>query len=260
MIFSIQRYLEDFFERRGLRDVDQYAISYANVYDRTRPGQAQERLKAIRRIRTAFYKNNNQLDRENFEGLLLSTLDKRFKKKLENHDRFPGGTNKERRQILEGPRLTISSILQGFKNATEARAVDAFWKSRKNGIMHSSPETVGQSLLAVFAKGVLSGRSGLVLREVLSGIGFVDLMIILSQVPHLVEMKIVRRTLDAVAQIESYMTKEGRSVGWLLLIDARPHPRSESIPGIFRLRNGIVRTVVVEINPIPPSRIRLTSN
>jgi len=34
MIFSVQRFLEDHFERRGLEDVDQYAIQVANVVER----------------------------------------------------------------------------------------------------------------------------------------------------------------------------------------------------------------------------------
>jgi len=42
MIFSVQRFVEDLLERRGLADVDQYAIRVANVFERVRPGASEK--------------------------------------------------------------------------------------------------------------------------------------------------------------------------------------------------------------------------
>lgn len=82
MIFSIQRYIEDYFERRNLTDVDQYAVRLANVYGDS-PQQATEKkiLQAFHRIRTVFYRNNQHLNRNELELTLLRLLRTRFKKK-----------------------------------------------------------------------------------------------------------------------------------------------------------------------------------
>ena len=82
MIFSIQTYLEDYFNRRGLGDPDQYAVSLARLYDRERHAKsASAFLAAMKRVRTVFYRRNDRIDRATFEGKLLAVLDSRFKKK-----------------------------------------------------------------------------------------------------------------------------------------------------------------------------------
>ncbi|HEX8144764.1 MAG TPA: hypothetical protein VF553_19500 [Pyrinomonadaceae bacterium] len=85
MIFSIQRYLEDYFERLGLRDVDQYAVKLANIYSSLSPTLSDEDvLRSIRRIHTVFFRNNANLDRTEFESKLLATLKRQFKKKSQS--------------------------------------------------------------------------------------------------------------------------------------------------------------------------------
>ena len=82
MIFSVQRYLEDYFNRCGLSDPDQYAISLAKLYDRERHGKpATTFLASMKRIRTVFYKTNPGRQRDGFERKLLALLDGKFKKK-----------------------------------------------------------------------------------------------------------------------------------------------------------------------------------
>lgn len=82
MIFSIQTYLEDYFNRRGLGDPDQYAVALARLYDRERYGKSAPAFLAdMRRIRTAFYRRNDHVQRDTFESKLLTVLDGRFKKK-----------------------------------------------------------------------------------------------------------------------------------------------------------------------------------
>jgi len=82
MIFSIQTYLEDYFNRRGLGDPDQYAVSLAKLYDSERHAKTVPAfLAAMRRVRTVFYKRNNHLQRNVFERKILTLLDGRFKKK-----------------------------------------------------------------------------------------------------------------------------------------------------------------------------------
>jgi hypothetical protein len=82
MIFSLQTYLEDYFNRRGLGDVDQYAVALSKLYDRERHHTAQQAfLAAMKRIRTVFYKRNDHIQREPFERQMLGLLDNKFKKK-----------------------------------------------------------------------------------------------------------------------------------------------------------------------------------
>lgn len=257
MVFALQRFLEDYFGRRGLRDVDQYAVNLANLYDREREGRSEKSfLRSAHRIRTIFYRNNRHLTRAAFERSILAVLDEQFKKKANPQvESFPGGTSQERREISRKARLSISTVLDRFKCAVESRAVNSFWVSRRGGQLRPKPETIGQALLAVFAKGVLA-ESGLVWREVSSGVGFVDVVVVLSRVPHLIELKMMKSRYDGAEQLGEYMKKEGRRVGWLILFDARPPRRKSDIPGMVLVSSGVIRNMTVEINPVPPSRLQ----
>jgi len=82
MIFSIQTYLEDYFNRRGLGDPDQYAVALARLYDRERHRKTGPTfLTAMKRIRTVFYKRNDHVQRDTFDRKMLTLLDSKFKKK-----------------------------------------------------------------------------------------------------------------------------------------------------------------------------------
>lgn len=256
MIFSIQRYLEDYFHRRNLEDMDQYAVSLANLYDRERRGMKEDEfLRSVRRLRTVFFKKNSHVDRGRFERNLLGALDRRFKKKISTraHESFPRGLSTERRQFRTLRRITISQLLASYKHSVESRTIDAFWLSRKAGRLRSRPEIIGQDLLALFAVGVLQDR-GLVLKELFSGVGFVDVAIIISQVAHIIELKILKATMKGAGQLQQYMRNEKRKVGWLILFDARPMSRKNTIPSQIGTPVGIIRTIVIDINPVIPSR------
>lgn len=254
MIFSIQRYLEDLFERRGLADVDQYAVKVANLYDSRRPIEPDEDLlRALHKIRTIFFRNNSEVNRIQFESDLLKLLDDRFKKKLTTE--FPGGVTNERNQLSKRRRRNILSLLEVFCHAVEARAIDLFWKSRRRRELVHAPEKIGQGLLSVFIKGVLfEDAPGLLLREMQSGIGFVDIVIVLSSIPHLVEMKVITSILTGTNQLQTYMQTEQRREGWLVLFDARPSDNRASIPKSIDTDSGRIRLVTIDINPQLPSR------
>jgi hypothetical protein len=96
---------------------------------------------------------------------------------------------------------------------------------------------------------------GLTFREVLSGAGFVDFVVLLSRTPHLIELKIMREHYEGAAQLGTYMEKESRKEGWLVLFDARTHLNRTSIPLKTQVRGGVINNVVVDINPVSPSRI-----
>lgn len=116
--------------------------------------------------------------------------------------------------------------------------------------MRPKPEKLVQSALAMFARGVL-GNDGLVLREIASGIGFVDVGISFGKTLHLVELKILKGKLSGVNQLAAYMRTEQRREGWLLLIDVRKK-RSATIPETIDTPNGVIKVVTVDANPAAP--------
>jgi hypothetical protein len=83
MIFSVQRYIEDYFERRHLADVDQYAVKLANAFAGSPTDMSDKQvLKAFSRVRTVFFRNNPHINRNQFESTLLQLLRSKFKKKV----------------------------------------------------------------------------------------------------------------------------------------------------------------------------------
>jgi hypothetical protein len=118
--------------------------------------------------------------------------------------------------------------------------------------LRAKPEKLVQGLLAMFARGVL-GNDGLVLREMVSGIGFVDIGISFGQTLHLVELKILKGKLTGPNQLAAYMNTEQRREGWLLLIDVRKTRSAKNkIPETIDTSAGVVKVVIVDANPSAP--------
>lgn len=259
MIFSIQRFLEDYFERRSFSDRDHYAVSIANLYDKSRQGSTRKQfIDSMHRIRTIFYKNNPRVDRRGFESTLIDLLDSRFEKKnaTKADVKFVGGLTSEKRRLGQQPRKTIAQILNVFGLAIEARAIDSFWMSRKKSQLRSRPEEIAQSLLAVFLKGVFEVRKGYVLREFQSGVGYVDLGVIRWGKMHIIEMKVITKSFTGPSQLEKYMKTEKQNTGWLVVFDARQNSKKTTIPQTISLSGGKIHVLAIDINPLPPSKVR----
>jgi len=257
MLFSIQRYLEDSFNKRHLEDVDQYAIKLASLYLRKRSAASDAGLlKDIGQIRTAFYRRNVISSRSTVERDLLKRLDTKFRKEGTQPIgfSFPGGTSRERARIQRLPRRSIRTILEEFKHATESRGVDTIWASRGAGRLRPRPEKVAQGMLSQFIMGVLSNRGGELLPELASGTGFIDIAVRLGSVSHLVELKILRGKLEGPAQLDAYMKSERRPVGWLVVFDARKPTNKPAIPSMQKTKAGTIHIVCVDVNPLAPSR------
>jgi len=258
LIFSIQRFLEDRFSQRILADNDQYAVRLANLYGQRRSGQSKALfLKSMHRLQTVFFRANSITDRTEFEVALLDLLDGKFLKKNSTSlpTTFPGGVAAEQKKVARSTRLSVRGLLDLFRRAVESRAVDSFWKSRKKGKLTGNPETAGQGLLEVFLQGVLHNRPGFSVREMSSGVGWVDVVLVLASTPHLMELKMLRGSgTPGVKQLGTYMANEGRGEGWLVLFDTRDPSRRTDIPSTITVPEGTVRVVVIDLNPIPPSR------
>ena len=257
MLFTIQAFLEDFLSRRRLIDSDGYAVRLANLYYYKRPTLNDDLFyKKAHTIGTTLFVNNGISDRASFERKLIGRLDHRFKKKLENDiSSFPGGTAPEEKVLHSTTRLTIGTLLQEFKHAVEARAIDVFWKSRKQGRLRSKPEKIAQTHFALFTKGVLLRRKGLILREMSSGIGFVDIGVVFASTLHLIEIKILSGTFKGQEQLEQYMRSEQRRTGTLLIFDARPPGSKLDLPESICSQAGMIKVFKVDINPPAPSSL-----
>lgn len=257
MIFEVQHFLEDYFHRRNLSDVDQYAVKLANLYARRRSTEKDSAfVTAMHRLQTVFYKNNPDADRASVERDILRRLDTKFQKKnLAGADpQFSAGFSTERAKLRRLPRRSMAAVLSSFKHAVEARAVDTIWESRAAGKLRPRPEKVAQGLLSVFVMKVVADGGGQLLRELASGVGFVDVVVMFGAVPHLVEMKILRGTFTGVAQLQAYMKTEKRTHGWLVVFDARAHGKRPALPTVIPTKAGTIRVVVIDVNPLPPSR------
>jgi hypothetical protein len=257
MIFSIQRFLEDYLQKRGFSDGDQYAIRVANLYAaRRKASQDKAFLTLLHRVQTTLFRNNKDLKRDIVERQFLKALDHKFQgRTTELADLFARPEARSVQATLKKmPRRSISSILHGFKQATRARIVDPFWISRAAGKLRPKPEEIAQSMLTAFVLGVLSNGSGSVFRELASGTGFVDIVVMLSTIPHLVELKVQRDKFTGPAQLGTYMHLESRKSGWLVVFDAREKSKKTPIQEVIKVASGTIRVIVIDINPIPPSR------
>jgi hypothetical protein len=160
----------------------------------------------------------------------------------------------ERRRLRKAKRRSIKLILQAFQRTVQGRTIDAFWKSRIAGTLNPRPETIAQTLLTQFIMGGLSRRSGHLFREVASGVGFVDIAVMFGATTHLLELKVQTGQFTGPAQLESYMVNENRKTGWLVVFDARSTNVRSDIPKRLKRNDRTISVVVIDINPIAPSR------
>jgi hypothetical protein len=159
-------------------------------------------------------------------------------------------------RLTKFPRITIRKLLEEFKNTVEAEAVNSFWISRSKARLKTRPEKHGQELLGVFARAKLAGR-GSAIREAVSGIGFVDVLVTFSSgLLHVVELKMLKgNDVPGPSQLAAYMKHRARPEGWLVFFDARKPNRKKAVPSIFKRTPGTIRTIVIDINPLPPSKL-----
>ena len=161
------------------------------------------------------------------------------------------------RRLTRLRRISIRQFLEEFRNTVEAEAVNSFWESRKNGKLRSRAEKHGQEILGVFSSAKLRSR-GAAIREATSGTGFVDLVVTFSSgLIHLVELKMLKGSTQlGPQQLATYMKHKRRKEGWLVYFDARKHSKRPPVAPAITVKPGTIRTIVVDINPIAPSKIR----
>jgi RecB family endonuclease NucS len=148
-------------------------------------------------------------------------------------------------------------FLEEFGRAVEAKAINSFWKKRSLGHLVAKAEKHGQVLLSVFGRAKFAER-GAILEEARSGVGFVDIFVTFSSgILHVIELKMLRaNTVPGPSQLAKYMEQNNRKEGWLVLFDCRKPTSRTAVPPTIQRKAGIVRTLVVDINPIPPHKLK----
>jgi len=108
----------------------------------------------------------------------------------------------------------------------------------------------------VFSRAKLAAK-GAAIFEAKSGIGFVDVLVTFSSgLLHVVELKMLKGSeVPGPAQLAAYMVHRRRRKGWLVFFDARKQNGRQVVPAMFKRAVGAIRTVVIDINPVPPSKI-----
>jgi hypothetical protein len=134
--------------------------------------------------------------------------------------------------------------------------VNSFWESRSKGKLRSRAEKLGQEMLGIFASGRLENR-GAAIREPVVGTGFVDVLVTLSSgLVHVVELKMLKNhSIPGPTQLAAYMKHRNRKEGWLVLFDARKWEGKTPIPATIMRPAGAIRTILIEVNPVPPSKL-----
>ncbi len=108
----------------------------------------------------------------------------------------------------------------------------------------------------MFARAWLRGQ-GSAIREAASGIGFVDLLVTFSSgLLHVVELKMLKSSgVPGPVQLATYMKHKDRKEGWLVFFDSRKPNQKKPVPRIFKRGAARISTILIDINPLPPSQL-----
>jgi hypothetical protein len=62
------------------------------------------------------------------------------------------------------------------------------------------------------------------------------------------------KDIPGPAQLATYMNHKRRRDGWLVFFDARKPNAKRPLATAFETAAGTIRTVLIDINPVPPSK------
>lgn len=253
-MLEIQAIVEDFMHQISATDNDGYAQKLSTLFfENCLSHNTQEIfVEKARKIKTVFFVQNQNINKNVFLQMLSNKLFSTYKKKVPNIDGSIFADVVKKQTTIK--RMSIGSLLEDFRYAIESRGINQFWKSRKDNTLQNHPEEIAQANLAVFTLGVLSNKSyGHVFREFASGIGYVDLGIQFSSTLHLLELKILKNKLIGPNQLAEYMKSEKRKISHLVVFDSRPPQEKTSISNQINVESGIVKIHLIDINPKAPS-------
>ncbi len=267
LLYRIQGAILDQLTTLGFPDIDGFAAELADSYLSRRSGTDKEHfLKVAGKIRTGTFARARR-QRKSITQIILERLDKRFLPDL-GRWRTPltlrPAQKAKVRGLVQGARrpasgrLQFDALLHEYRKAIELNGIPEFWKSRKRGELRANPESLAQHSLSMFLHSPVRDRNGFLLREVRTGIGFVDVLAVFGRSrQYLVELKILTsRKLVGLRQLARYLDVRGLSEGWLVVFDARPPKgRSQLCDEARLVKSKTIRVLVIDINPPRPSSL-----
>jgi hypothetical protein len=66
-------------------------------------------------------------------------------------------------------------------------------------------------------------------------------------------LKVLVKKFQGAAQLLQYMKQEHRSEGWLIVVDSRPANLKSPIPNVIQIKQGQIKILLIDINPLAPS-------
>lgn len=262
-LFRLQGFVLDELAALGLQDRDGFSAQVAQLYLARRPlTTSGEFLKIVAAVRTTTFAPKKH-QRSEVTAHLLKVLDRRYLARLNSRTTMSAPTSTKAKKIgvlASGARRAsgrnqFHELMLEFRTAVRLNGIAGFWHSRSKGQLKPKPESIAQQALAMFLHMPIKGRSGIVLEEVRSGTGYVDVMALFGSKSYVVELKILKtKTLRGVQQLADYLDLHSLAEGWLIVFDARATKNRVPLPDDVQKVNGkTINLLFVDINPVPPS-------
>jgi len=268
LLYRVQGAVLDQTAALGFPDRDGFAAALADLYVFTRASRSLDRfLGNAARIRTGTFAPKRR-ERRIVTEQVVHALDRRFLSHLSRWETpMPASKTQQVRvgRLRSGARAKgktgrqqFDALIREFRKAIELNGVQEFWESRRKQQLRQRPESLAQVALSIFLHAPVKARNGLVLREVGSGTGYVDVLAMFGRSRlYMVELKILRSSrIGGFRQLARYLELHSLAEGWLLLFDTRPWRRRTLVSDHDRIIDGkVVNVVVIDINPPPPSSL-----
>lgn len=157
----------------------------------------------------------------------------------------------KRLEILARPRA-FKDLLSDFAKTFAREHWMAMW-AEVGERFHSAPERVGKMVLGMYLDGVCLG-TGFVGQELRTGDGFLDLLVNVLGLNHLVELKVIGGSAQGVAwaqsgvpQLGRYMEAYGLDESYLVVFDGRKTERGEQLSASYTVDGKVVHVIRVRV-------------
>ena len=154
-----------------------------------------------------------------------------------------------RLNTLTNPR-TFLELLKSFAQHFTQHHWKSLWE-KPGDKFHSNPEQIAKAVLGTFLNGACLG-TGFVGTELLSGDGFVDILVNVLGQNHIVELKVIGKSSQGVgwaksglAQLERYMRDYEQDIAYLALFDGRKTELGKQLKNSYSAGVGTIHVIVV---------------
>lgn len=235
----VQGYVLDVLQAVGLSDGDNYSSRLTDVI-------------------VATFESGRSLNRDELAAVKTSNFGLNREKKRRFVDRITSGIEKRVADAnLQSSAPEPQILLDGFIAHVKRQGIDAFWASRGKGILKEKPENQAEILLSAYIAGEFSDSDNFAFRQVHSGTGIIDVLLVVDGKRYVIELKVLRPGEAPVGseQLAQYLDTEELEAGWLIVFDASPDSSSSAEWEQQQVGGKTVHRRILPINPAPPSSL-----